>query len=182
MNALLFPSNKSVELTFKVGIAGTSASPSRVAVVLEREAKQLSFTAKKEGDSWTAMIDSPGSIFGLGEVKLSVNVVLNNHLFTPLKSSAEIIEASNLPQTEPSIEEVPAIAPFTPAAPPTVTLPLMQTVQSVQLKIEEPIKLSLLRTLEKPAVSKFPVKESAVQVRESGGSTFKIKKIRTVFK
>jgi hypothetical protein len=44
---LSFPSDKSVEITFKVGIAGTQAMPQKVAVVLEKGSTSLSFNAEK---------------------------------------------------------------------------------------------------------------------------------------
>lgn len=102
---LSFPSNKSIELAFKVGIAGTASAPQSVAVVLERGATAVSFAAVKDGDDWKAIIDNPGSMFGIGEVKLSVNVVLNNRLFTPMKSVAEIVSAAEEPVAQSTPEE-----------------------------------------------------------------------------
>lgn len=104
---LQFPSNKSVELAFKVGIAGTSTPPQSVAVVLERGATAISFAATYNGEDWKAIIDNPGLMFGLGEIRLSVNVVLNNRLFTPMKSTAEIIDNISEPILEPTEEVIP---------------------------------------------------------------------------
>lgn len=87
----IFPADKQVELSFNVGIAGTSSLPTSVAVILEKGSTALSFAAVKNGEEWKATIDKPGIVFGTGEVKMSINVVLNNRLFTPVKSVAEIM-------------------------------------------------------------------------------------------
>ena len=114
---LTFPSNKQVEFSFKIGIAGTSSAPQSVAVVLEKNFTALSYVAVEAGDGWKAIIDNPGKMFGEGEVKVSVNVVLNNRLFTPMKgvglitASDEDIQVSvttphkeQLPVEEPAVE------------------------------------------------------------------------------
>lgn len=103
---LEFPSDKSIEMTFKVGIAGTQTAPTNVAVVLERAGQSLSYTAAKSGDDWVANIDSPGKTFGTGEVKMCVNVLLNNRLFTPLKSMANIVgeSAEQVKHDEPPVK------------------------------------------------------------------------------
>ena len=87
---LTFPSHKQVELSFKVSIAGTSSLPQSVTVVLEKNFVALSFIAKNVGDEWKAIIENPGKTFGDGEVKVSVNVILNNRLFVPMKGVGKI--------------------------------------------------------------------------------------------
>jgi hypothetical protein len=98
---LIFPPDKSVELSFKVGIAGTNSVPSSVAIVLERNSTALSFKAVKSGDEWTAVINNPGSVFEAGQVNLSVNIVVNNRLFTPMKSTATIEAVAQTAPEEP---------------------------------------------------------------------------------
>lgn len=101
-----FPSAKSVEVSFNVGITGTSSNPSAVSVVLEKDGTALSYAASKDGDEWKATIDKPGTVFGLGAVKLSINVVLNNRLFVPIKATADIFEDNSeevLPTEQPEV-------------------------------------------------------------------------------
>ena len=110
---LSFPANKQIELTFKVGIAGTSSAPQSVAVVLERNFTALSFTAVPSGDGWKAIIDNPGKLFGEGEVKVSVNVVLNNRLFTPMKGTGVITASEDADvQVSAAFGGVPAEEPI----------------------------------------------------------------------
>jgi hypothetical protein len=103
-----FPSDKSVEFSFNVGVAGTSTSPQSVAVVLEKGTQALSYFATKVDDRWVVVVDKPGQTFGCGPVKLSINVVLNNRLFTPMKVDADIF--SEAPTEEIPSEEIP-VAP-----------------------------------------------------------------------
>lgn len=87
---LTFPSDKTIELSFKLGIAGTSAAPSNVAVVLGKDNKKLSFNATKQGDEWKAIVENPGASLGHGDVTVAVQVILNNQLFSPLKTQGKI--------------------------------------------------------------------------------------------
>lgn len=102
-----FPQTNPSIPTFKVGIDGTQTAPANVAVVLERDGQSLSYTAVKSGDDWMAKIDSPGKTFGSGEVKMCVNVLLNNRLFTPFKSMANIVEesAEQVKHDEPPVKQ-----------------------------------------------------------------------------
>jgi hypothetical protein len=113
---LSFPADKSVDLAFKVGIAGTQTSPTTVTVVLERDGKMLSYAALPRGDEWVAKIENPGSVFKFGEVKLVVNVVIGGRIITPLKSIATIVgdtsDASEVKhEVEPMTIDVPKDAP-----------------------------------------------------------------------
>lgn len=159
---LTFPSNKSFELAFKVGIAGTSSPPQSVAVVLEKDSTALSFHAVKNNDEWVATIVNPGTTFGIGQVKVSVNVVLNNRLFTPMKSVAEILEdaveelpVKVAPEIAPEVAQAEEIVPEEIEVAPEVI---------VQPKIQNP--LSILKQLEKvqEEVRVIPEKVEPVRV------------------
>lgn len=121
---LSFPSNKSTEMTFKVGIAGTQTPPQNVAVVLERDGRSLSYTATKVGDDWVALIDNPGKLFETGEVKVCVNVLLHNRLFTPMRTIANIIEEleAAVDQTPPAEEPPVEVAAADPAPEPAAVI------------------------------------------------------------
>ena len=113
---LIFPANKSFELSFNVGIAGTSEPPQSVSVVLEKDSKSLSFKANKVGEGWCAVISNPGQTFpDGGELNVSVNVIINNRVFSPLKTIAMLDEGpadqvvdTNEKQPEDTFVEVPA--------------------------------------------------------------------------
>jgi hypothetical protein len=136
-----FPADKQIEFTFRVGIAGTQSPPQMVAVVLERGDTALSFVARQVGDEWKAIIESPGTVFGLGQVKLNVNVILNNRLFTPMKGTAEIVAEDNITVdvTIPSMET--DVKLDTPILPPAVEVKTEEVVvpKAVEVKAEEVI-------------------------------------------
>jgi hypothetical protein len=143
---LSFPSNKSIEMTFKVGIAGTQTPPQNVSVVLEKDGTALSYhAAKGDGDDWTARIDNPGKVFGLGEVNLRVSVLLNNRLFTPMKSIAQIIEEveadSHIPEPDSTVrQDTPEVVPAADAGAgvnpePEVEIEVKPEVEAVDPKL-----------------------------------------------
>ena len=135
---LRFPSQKSIEISFKVGVAGTSAAPQAVSVVLDKGETALSFVAQKQGDMWVAVVDRPGMIFGDGPVQMNVHVVVNSRLFVPFKATAEIFSDA------PSVVAVPA-----PEVTPAVQLPIPEP--EVELTIPLPVKQateSILKKLE----------------------------------
>src|SRR5271154_88764 len=131
---LSFPADKSVDLAFKLGIAGTQTAPTTVAVVLERDGKMLTYKAVQQGDEWIAKIENPGAVFSFGEVKLSVNVLINNRLITPLKSTATIIGDTKEPEgqhnVEPMTVDVPKDAPDE-APHSEITLPAFEATPKV---------------------------------------------------
>jgi hypothetical protein len=138
MMQLIFPSNKSIEIAFKVGIAGTSSQPQSVAVVLERDSMALSFHAAKLGDEWTATVNNPGAIFAPGQVKLSVNVLLNNRLFTPLKTSAEIVDGENVTVDITPAISIPLASPVVDAIPVPQNTVAPSVVKAAPLIQQEP--------------------------------------------
>lgn len=155
---LRFPSQKSIEISFKVGVAGTSAQPQTVSIFLEKGDTGLSFAAKQQGDMWVAVVDRPGMIFGDGQVQMQVHVVVNNRLFVPFKSAADIYN-----------DAAPSIQSVEPTVHPTVELPPEPEVTpqvELNLPLPAPIKQSnesLLRKLE-PAKPPAPKKvEEKVQ-------------------
>ena len=165
--SLTFPSDKSTEMTFKVDIAGTSAHPSTVSVVLERDNTSLSYHAMKNGDDWTAKIDRPGLVFGPGEVRVSINVLLNSRLFTPMKSKAVIVESKNVERVEPVAvtEAIAAIVEITP-----------------EVKAEKPvekltIKKPLLQTLEESLA-----RETSIMDEPKQPEVFRVRRTRTIYR
>jgi hypothetical protein len=184
-----FPADKSIEMTFKVGIAGTASPPSSVVVVLERDGTSLSYSAHQLGDDWTAKIDQPGKTFGTGSVKLSVNVILRERVFTPFKTIADIVDvaapefvvpqtpAPVEPQPEPEVQafDIPQVVP--PAAP----APQMESAPPLTTPAK---RLSILKSLEPEKKVEKKAAEPKVAVKESApeGSPFSLKKVRILFK
>jgi hypothetical protein len=176
---LIFPSAGSVDMTFKVDIAGTQTPPQQVSVVLERGGRSISFNATKEGDDWNAVIDNPGSFFYLGDVNVSVNVILNNRIFVPMKAVGKIIEepggrehgSENCPVINPEVPTVPeAPSPMAQAEIPDVAveIPEAKTEPKVEPKVEpkKPAKAqsaikSLLQSVE-PAIEAPPAVKKIV--------------------
>lgn len=136
-----FPADKQIEFTFRVGIAGTQTPPSMVAVVLERGDTALSFVARQAGDEWKAIIESPGTVFGLGQVKLNVNVILNNRLFTPMKGTAEIVAEDNITVdvTVPSLDTNATVD--TPILPPESGEVYKDEVKTEAVKVAAPVEV-----------------------------------------
>jgi len=138
-----FPMNSSTEMSFKVGIAGTQTLPSTVSVVLERDGRSLSYSAVKTGENWVAIIDNPGSSFALGDVRLSINVLLNTRLFTPFKSIASIIEEMVQAAPEAPVEVPPATEPveLPPAVELAVEIPAAPAAMAPPLSppVDEPV-------------------------------------------
>lgn len=145
---LRFPSQKSIEISFKVCVAGTTAQPQTVSIFLEKGDVGLSFAAKKEGDLWVALVDRPGMIFGDGPLQMQVHVVVNSRLFVPFKSTAEVFsevvsvelppEQSVVPQDEPTIPtvELPPEPEVTPPVELTLPLPVKPATESLLKKLE----------------------------------------------
>jgi len=98
-----FPSKKTTEISFGLSTAGSAASPSSVAVVLERDNMSMSWAAQQSADRWRAEIINPGNIFDAGPVKMSIRIILNGQVFVPMTVSASI-EAHAAPP-EPEISE-----------------------------------------------------------------------------
>ena len=167
---LIFPSAGSVDLTFKVDIAGTQALPQQVSVVLERGGRSISFNATKEGDDWNAVIDNPGSFFYLGDVNVSVNVILNNRIFTPMKAVGKITEgpggrehgSENCPEINPEVPTIPeAPSPMVQAEIPDVAIEIPEAKVEPKVEPKKPAKTqstikSLLQSVE-PAIETTPI-------------------------
>ena len=190
MNDLSFPGNKSTEISFKIGIAGTTAAPSKVRVMLEQGDDALSFAAKNVGDSWTSVIEQPGRIFD-GEVKLSICVHLNNQVFVPYHCQADIssgveVTASLAPDVpDAPIAAAPRPAPvFVPPAP--ITFESVKPAKPITLPIKtEEIKAGLLQAMEqkieKVKASVKP-KTSPIQEEREPTQVFKLRKTAIVYK
>ena len=138
---LRFPSQKSIEISFKVGVAGTSAQPQTVSIFLEKGDTGLSFAAKQQGDMWVAIVDRPGMIFGDGQVQMQVHVVVNNRLFVPFKSAADIYNdaAPSIQSVEPTVQPTVELPPEPEATPPVelnLPLPVKTATESLLRKLE----------------------------------------------
>lgn len=167
---LTFPSDKSTEISFKVSIAGTQSTPSAVLVVLERDMRQISYSANKgNGDDWTVCIENPGQVFAAGDVKFCVNVIVNSRMFTPIKAIATITE-------ELPVESVPAITETIQEPPATI---VVEEVHEMQEEAKPKIKMSLLKSIEPPQRI-----ETSIPVHETPGQAtfFNLKKVRTVYR
>ena len=189
-----FPADKSIEMTFKVGIAGTTSPPSSVMVVLERDGMSLSYAAHQLGDDWTAKIDQPGKTFGTGSVKLSVNIILRERLFTPFKTIADIVDVAApefvVPQTpepapvEPEVQavDIPTVVPVAAPAP-VMPAPSMEAAPSLTTPAK---RLSILKSLEpeKKVEKKADTPTPSAPIKESApeSSLFSLKKVRILFK
>lgn len=138
---LTFPSHRSFELSFKVGIAGTQALPQSVSVVLERDGKALSFKATKVVDDWVANITNPGEIFqGSMPVGVSVNVIVNNRLFVPLKTTAVIEDSQVQQEFMPAVEAVEDKAEVVVPTPVLKTSNFADLITSIAKSTNEAVK------------------------------------------
>lgn len=100
---LVFSGSSSTEIEFKVNIAGTASAPQKVMAVLEQNGLALSFQAKSNGDMWTATICNMGGVLQPGLANFYINVILNDKVFVPLKSSATIENVQQAPNAEVTI-------------------------------------------------------------------------------
>ncbi len=205
---LAFQSNKTTEISFKVGIAGTSATPSSVSVVLEKDNKALSFKASMVDGEWKALIENPGKIFEAGPVQASISVILNNRIFSPYKTTAEIVSdvSTSASVTEAKVVETPVLVEQEPKSEKPESTPPKKVEQK---KIEKPIiqpalvknkpqpaltpadkgvitekitkvAKSLIGEIEPPLLPRKQVKEAPAMMEKQ--EIFKLKKIKVVTK
>ena len=161
-----FPANKSIELSFRVGIAGTQQLPSSVAVVLEKDGRSLSYAARQSDEGWSAVVDNPGSTFGAGQVNFYISVILANRTFTPMKSVATITAAEMAPPAPEVVvtQPAPAVEPPITVAPPPVA---QESVKKPAVKDVTPtIRTSLLKVAEAAVTPPKPVQKKAKKVVE----------------
>jgi len=184
---LIFPQGKSVEISFKVGIAGTAVSPQSVFVSLARDGKITSFSAVKEGDEYKATIDYPGHMLGVGDVDFSINVKVNDRIFTPFKSVANVV-AAEIAFKEIEPEATPEIAVATEEKnEPVVSEPKQITAKDLNFEakpeIVKPAKKSLMKMIE-PVQAAKPIQPTILKpkVTEDTAPKFSIKKIKVIFK
>lgn len=105
---LVFSGSNSTEIEFKVGIAGTASAPQRVAAVLEQDGVSLSFPAREEGGVWRAIVANVGQVFKEGLANFSINVILNDKIFVPMKNPVTIqTESPVTVDMTPAVQEVP---------------------------------------------------------------------------
>ena len=79
---------KANEITFKVAINGTSATP-QVRLVIETPDAELGFNCNQGDDYWFSQVFIPEDTKA-GDYTMRVEVVINNRLFTPVKKTVTI--------------------------------------------------------------------------------------------
>jgi hypothetical protein len=190
---LLFPADKSIELLFKVGIAGTNSLPSSVTVVLDRAGTALSFKATQVGEEWRAVINNPGQMFSVGKVDLSINVIVNSRLFTPMKTVAEISAAEEqdavpdeIQHTTPPEAHAPEVKPAPVQLNTGMNPPIKQKVEAVVTPSAPPVRMQLLKSIQRGTVKESRIVEKAPVVNPVKKShlpaKLHLKKIRVVYK
>lgn len=196
---LVFPQGKSVEISFKVGIAGTAVSPQSVFVSLARDGKITSFNATKVGDEYKALIEYPGHMLGVGDVDFSINVKVNDRIFTPFKSVANVV-ATEIAFKEIEPEVTPEIAvevtteekiepTIEPTIEPAIAEPKPKQITAKDLNFEakpeivKPAKKSLMKMIE-PVQAVKPIQPTILKpkVAEDTAPKFSIKKLKVIFK
>lgn len=132
---LVFSGSNSTEIEFKVGIAGTATTPQRVMAVLEQDGISLSFVAREEGGAWRAVVSNLGQVFKEGVANFSINVILNDKLFIPMKNAVTIQTESPV-----SVEMTPSVVPTANVEPelPEVAVQIA-TAEEVE-QVAEPIE------------------------------------------
>lgn len=136
---LVFSGSNSTEIEFKVGIAGTASAPQRVAAVLEQDGISLSFPAREEEGVWRAIVSNVGQVFKEGLANFSINVILNDKIFVPMKNPVTIQTESPV-----TVDMTPAVAP-PPVVPEPEVAVQIATAEQVEPEVEvfEPTKLEV---------------------------------------
>jgi hypothetical protein len=140
---LVFSGSNSIEIEFNVDIAGTASSPNRVMAVLEQDGISLSFPAKEEEGMWRASVSNLGQVFKEGLANFSINVILNDKLFIPLKNQVTI-------QTESLVSVEMASRPEPTVQPPE--LAVQTTAEQVKPEVKTLAPTSAIPVAEKPIV------------------------------
>lgn len=178
--SLSIPSNRDFQVAFKINIAGTSAHPSQVKVQVERDELSLGFIAEQKNDEWVATLTDLGRIFSDGEATLSIAIVVNNRLFTPMKKSATLkaviddtttvevetitvaakpAEAQSTPENTVKVEELADdsitddVAVETQQVVPTIKLDLMKMIDPLAVNVKPKISASTVKRILGPTTS-----------------------------
>ena len=129
--AYIFPLNHPMELSFDMDVAGTATLPSSVLLVLQRESVTVGFAATKQGDRWVANVADIGGMFTPGQVNVSIQVILNNRVFTPMKTVGEVVSDGAVSTTNITMTPVPEMA--APEA------PTVHPAEAVEIAVPESI-------------------------------------------
>lgn len=178
------PFNKSAEISFTMDVAGTSARPTSVQISLEKGSTVLAFKAQEyQAGQWKAIVTEANSVFGVGDLTYTINVLINGRLITPFRGVATIqndesikidipesVEQAQVNGPAPisipeEIKPVVEVVKESPAAPVVKKVPEVKKAQVVEVaakpevKIEEQVKvkpttLPLLKTIEAPVKAK----------------------------
>ena len=169
---LNFTLNEPVEVSFKVGIAGSGAVPQRVTVVLKQaDDSGLTFEAHSPSEGvWAANVNVPLGALTEGPAQLAIEVLLNNKLFVPVRETVEIVAPAELrlpapaaPTVEPEVQATVELAePVKPAPPPAAPVTAEDKAG--------PIKVSaLLKETEQKAHKRKVSKREVTKIFEGVG-------------
>ena len=182
---LVFSGSNSTEIEFKVGVAGTAVAPQRVMAVLEQDGMSLSFAAREQEGCWRAIVSNVGQVFKAGLANFSINVILNDKLFIPMKNQVTIETESlvSVEMTPPPIA-VPStdtnVAPLiVPQATRTAEALVPQTTEVKKQIKEEPTPkvaeiVPTVAEVATPVVQKFSLLRSIEPTRKRVSETKKV--------
>jgi hypothetical protein len=151
----IFPTSSATKIAFKLGIAGTSMSPEKVEVVLEKDGKSCGYIATLEGEEYVADIN-PKDNFTTGKIKLYIQVIINGRVFKPFKTDAEIIDIEvdrieiNIPEVPTEIQDVKVVTtdvPETTAISQDIPITSINTTESLGT-IKPKHKKSILKQIQ----------------------------------
>ena len=157
--AYIFPLNHPMELSFDMDVAGTATLPSSVLLVLQRESVTVGFAATKQGDRWVANVADIGGMFTPGQVNVSIQVILNNRVFTPMKTVGEVVSDGTVSTANITMTPVPEMAaPEAPAVHPAeaVEIAVPESIPAVVVPAQAP---------EAPVAKALPVKNRTISSR-----------------
>ena len=175
--AYIFPLNHPMELSFDMDVAGTATLPSSVLLVLQRESVTVGFAATKQGDRWVANVADIGGMFTPGQVNVSIQVILNNRVFTPMKTVGEVVSdgavsTTNITMTpvpEKAAPEAPTVHPAeaveiaVPESIPAVVVPAQAPEAAVAAVAKAlPVKNRTIYSRLRPRVAPAPAAEAIV--------------------
>lgn len=180
--AYIFPLNHPMELSFDMDVAGTATLPSSVLLVLQRESVTVGFAATKQGDRWVANVADIGGMFTPGQVNVSIQVILNNRVFTPMKTVGEVVvgevvsdgavSTTNITMTpvpEMAAPEAPTVHPAeaveiaVPESIPAVVVPAQAPEAAVAAVAKAlPVKNRTIYSRLRPRVAPAPAAEAIV--------------------
>lgn len=95
-----------VQLRFNLDIAGTSAHPSEVRVVLGKGPHIIARATPITEGEWEANLPLAPGILEAGKNQLSIEVLLNGRLLTPIKREVELVGETKADPVEPDEQDI----------------------------------------------------------------------------